>query len=227
MQPQVCTATPRRSLLGNGFFSSCCSECREEDGPVKIRGGDDDPSDVGDESDDPELEELDDAAVADMAAGYEAEQNVIDQERREEEKEEQNAAQEFPADNQAEPRVVHVPDSIAELDCDEGENFDVNVEDEEFAFNEKNRPDGYMQEFCYEVHKRLRIEFRKIGFESMVTNRWLKQHLEKNDYWLLPCHMALIAQKLGLKPRHKSYYKREGRLPSFLSCTKQGSEKRE
>lgn len=156
---------------------------------MKIRGGYDDPSDMGDESDDPEL---DDAAIAGMAADYEAEQNVIDQERREEEKEEQNASQDFPADNQAEPRVVHVPDSIAELDFDEDKNFDVNIEDDEFSFNEKHRPDGYMQEFCYEVHKRLRIEFRKIGFETMNTNRWLKQHLEKNDYWLLPCHMALI-----------------------------------
>ena len=140
---------------------------------MKIRGGYDDPSDMGDESDDPEL---DDAAIAGMAADYEAEQNVIDQERREEEKEEQKAAQDFPADNQAEPRVVHVPDSIAELDFHEDKNFDVNIEDDEFS----------------EVHKRLRIEFRKIGFETMNTNRWLKQHLEKNDYWLLPCHMALI-----------------------------------
>ena len=40
------------------------------------------------------------------------------------------------------------------------------------------------------------------------TNRWLKQHLKENDYWLLPCRMAWIAKKLGLEPRHKSYYKR-------------------
>ncbi|EJK54735.1 hypothetical protein THAOC_25612 [Thalassiosira oceanica] len=87
-------------FLGNGFYSSCCSECREDDGPVKIRGGYDDPSDIGDETDDPELDE---AAIAGMAADYEAQQNIIDQERREEEKEEQNAAQDFPEDNQAEP----------------------------------------------------------------------------------------------------------------------------
>ena len=59
-------------------------------------------------------------------AEYEAQQNVVDQERREEEEEE--AAQDFPADNQVEPRVVRVPDSVAELDIDEDGDFDCNVE---------------------------------------------------------------------------------------------------
>ena len=81
MQPQVCTATPRRSLLGNRFYSSCC---KEWDGPQQIRGGcyDDDPSEIGDES---HASELDDAAITGMAAEYEAQQNVVDQERRERE----------------------------------------------------------------------------------------------------------------------------------------------
>ena len=108
VQPQLCTAAPRRSILGTRFFSPCCSECCEEDGPAEMRGGYDDSSEIGDESDVSDDPELDDNAIAVMAADYEAEQNVIDQERREEEKEEQNAAQDFPADNQAEPRVVHV-----------------------------------------------------------------------------------------------------------------------
>ena len=67
-----------------------------------------------------------DAAITGMAAEYEAQQNVVDQERREEEEEE--AAQDFPADNQVEPRVVRVPDSVAELDIDEDGDFDCNVE---------------------------------------------------------------------------------------------------
>ena len=73
MQPQVCTATPRRSLLGNRFYSSCCEECCcEEDGLARIRGGYDDPSEIGDESD---ASESDDLAIIGMAAEYEAQQN--------------------------------------------------------------------------------------------------------------------------------------------------------
>ena len=210
MQSQMCVATPRsNSLLGNGFYSSFCSECCEEDGPAQIRGGfGDDDIDSGYQSQ--HDSELDEVAVADMAAEYAAEQNLVDQVRREEEEEEE-AAKDFPADNQAEPKVVRVPDSVAELDIDDDEDFDVDGEGGALAFTEtadKKRPDGYMQEFCYEVFNRLKIEFKKIGLDTLGTNRWLKEHLKRNDYWILPCHMASIAKRLGLKPRHKSYYKR-------------------
>ncbi|EJK71865.1 hypothetical protein THAOC_06654, partial [Thalassiosira oceanica] len=112
-------------------------------------------SDIGDESDDPEL---DDASLSGMAAEYEVQHNVVDQERREEKKEE--AAQYFPADNQAQPRIVHVPDSIAELGFDEDEDFDVDVEDDRFAFKDKERSDGYIEDGVQEI-----------GFESTSTNR--------------------------------------------------------
>ncbi|EJK58846.1 hypothetical protein THAOC_20995 [Thalassiosira oceanica] len=55
------------------------------------------------------------AAIAGMAADYEAQQNIIDQERREEEKEEQNAAQDFPAENQAEPVAKKSSDLLTSL----------------------------------------------------------------------------------------------------------------
>ena len=207
-------------MLGNGFYSSCCLGCCENDAPApaEIRGGGyDSQSESGDDSgNEPEgsqIEdtEFDEVEIAGMADEYAAQQQVVDQERQEEEKEEEDGAQVFPADNEAVPRVVHMPDSTAELDIDDDEAFDINFESDEFAFTAtsgKPRPEGYMQEFCYEVHKRLKTEYKKIAFEASATTRWLKQHLKQNDYWLLPCHMATIATKLGLTPRHKSYYKR-------------------
>ena len=40
------------------------------------------------------------------------------------------------------------------------------MSNDEFAFTDDMRPDGYMQALCYEVHKRLKIEFKKIRFET-------------------------------------------------------------
>ena len=66
VQPQMCTAEPRgpSGMLGNGFYSSCCLGCCENDAPApaEIRGGGyDSQSESGDDSgNEPEGSQIED-----------------------------------------------------------------------------------------------------------------------------------------------------------------------